>query len=389
MENITEFCTGCRTCEQVCPKSCISMKFSSEGFLEPFIDLDQCVDCGLCQRRCPQNNLKVYPLSEKVFAVKSKNDKELYKSASGGAFAALARYFLEQNGVCVGASYYKGWNVGHKIIRSLDDLPSLQSSKYVQSDTLHTYSEVRCLLSQGIKVLYSGTPCQIAGLNSFLGNVDKSNLLTIDLICHGVPSIKLFKSYIQWLEHRYGEPIIDFNFRDKSSGWGLNVKIKTKTKTKTRSCVIDPYYYHFLKGDTYRECCYRCSYSRPERVGDVTIGDFWGIESILPDFFSKKGVSCLILNTPNVMALIPMFKSLFDMEEVSLNDVMKFQRNLVAPTPRSDMRDIIYKRLDEKDLESFFKTVLTYPLNVKSELIAILPEWMKKVLRKMLSAVMR
>ena len=129
MENITEFCTGCRTCEQVCPKSCISMKFSSEGFLEPFIDLDQCVDCGLCQRRCPQNNLKVYPLSEKVFAVKSKNDKELYKSASGGAFAALARYFLEQNGVCVGASYYKGWNVGHKIIRSLDDLPSLQSSK--------------------------------------------------------------------------------------------------------------------------------------------------------------------------------------------------------------------------------------------------------------------
>ncbi|MDC2617431.1 Coenzyme F420 hydrogenase/dehydrogenase, beta subunit C-terminal domain [Bacteroides ovatus] len=177
--------------------------------------------------------------------------------------------------------------------------------------------------------------------------------------------------------------------RDKSSGWGLNVKIKTKTKTKTRSCVIDPYYYHFLKGDTYRECCYRCSYSRPERVGDVTIGDFWGIESILPDFFSKKGVSCLILNTPNVMALIPMFKSLFDMEEVSLNDVMKFQRNLVAPTPRPDMRDIIYKRLDEKDLESFFKTVLTYPLNVKSELIAILPEWMKKVLRKMLSAVMR
>lgn len=129
MENITEFCTGCRTCEQICPKSCISMKFSSEGFLEPFVDPGQCVNCGLCQKHCPQNNLKVYPLSEKVFAVKSKNDKELYKSASGGAFAALARYFLEQNGACVGASYYKGWDVRHKIIRSLDDLPSLQSSK--------------------------------------------------------------------------------------------------------------------------------------------------------------------------------------------------------------------------------------------------------------------
>lgn len=127
---------------------------------------------------------------------------------------------------------------------------------------------------------------------------------------------------------------------------------------------------------------------RPERVGDITIGDFWGIESILPDFFSKKGVSCLILNTPNAMALIPMFKSIFYTEEVLLNDVIKFQRNLVSPTLRPDIRDIIYKRLDEKDLESFFKTVLTYPPNVKSELIAILPEWMKKFLRKIVSVVM-
>ena len=109
--------------------------------------------------------------------------------------------------------------------------------------------------------LIVGRISSVSYTHLFLGNVDKSNLLTIDLICHGVPSIKLFKSYIQWLEHRYGEPIIDFNFRDQSSGWGLNVKINTKTKTKTRSCVIDPYYYHFLKGDTYRECCYRCSYS--------------------------------------------------------------------------------------------------------------------------------
>lgn len=390
MEHITEFCTGCRTCEQICPKSCISMKFSSEeGFLEAFIDSFRCVDCGLCQKHCPQNNLKVYPLSEKVLAVKSKNDKELYQSASGGAFAALARYFLEQNGACVGASYCKGWNVEHKIIRSLDDLVSLQGSKYVQSDTLQTYSEVRSLLNQGIKVLYSGTPCQIAGLNSFLRNVDKSNLLTIDLICHGVPSIKLFKSYIHWLEHKYGESITDFSFRDKSAGWGKSYRIKTKTSTKirTRSCAIDPYYYHFLKGDTYRECCYRCLYSRPERVGDITIGDFWGIESIIPDFFSKKGVSCLILNTPKAMTLIPMFNSIFYMEEASLSDVMKFQINLVAPTPRPDIRDRVYKLLDEKDLESFFETVLAYPPNFKSEIKGKIPEWMKKILRKIVSIV--
>ena len=188
MEHITEFCTGCRTCEQVCPKSCISMTFSSEGFLETFIDSSRCIDCGMCQKYCPQNNLQVNPLPQKVFAVKYRNDKELYQSASGGAFVALARYFLEHNGVCVGASYYNDWNVGHKVVRNLDDLVSLQSSKYVQSDTLQTYSEVRSLLRQGIKVLYSGTPCQIAGLNSFLGNIDKTNLLTIDLICHGVPS---------------------------------------------------------------------------------------------------------------------------------------------------------------------------------------------------------
>lgn len=388
MEHITEFCTGCRTCEQVCPKSCISMTFSSEGFLETFIDSSRCIDCGMCQKYCPQNNLQVNPLPQKVFAVKYRNDKELYQSASGGAFVALARYFLEHNGVCEGASYYNDWNVGHKVVRNLDDLVSLQSSKYVQSDTLQTYSEVRSLLRQGIKVLYSGTPCQIAGLNSFLGNIDKTNLLTIDLICHGVPSIKLFKSYIHWLELKYGEPITDYNFRDKSAGWGLNCKIKTKTKVRVKSCTIDPYYYHFLKGDTYRECCYRCLYSRPERVGDVTIGDFWGIESIIPEFFSKKGVSCLTLNTPKAMSLIPILDSMFSVKDVLLNNVMKFQGNLVAPTPRPDMRNSVYKLLDEKDLETFFGIVLAYPPDFKAEIKALLPEWMKKKLRKIVSTVM-
>ena len=134
--------------------------------------------------------------------------------------------------------------------------------------------------------------------------------------------------------------------------------------------------------------CYRCLYSRPERVGDVTIGDFWGIESIIPEFFSKKGVSCLTLNTPKAMSLIPILDSMFSVKDVLLNNVMKFQGNLVAPTPRPDMRNSVYKLLDEKDLETFFGIVLAYPPDFKAEIKALLPEWMKKKLRKIVSTVM-
>lgn len=385
MNQITEFCTGCRTCEQLCPKSCITMEYSSEGFIEPRIDVLKCVDCGLCQKRCPQNIINLNPFPKDVYAVRYKNDNEILQSASGGVFVALAKYFLEQEGACVGAVYLDNWTVGHIVVRDEKDLPKLQSSKYVQSDTMHTYTEIRNLLNSGVKVLFSGTPCQVAGLKSFLENTDITNLLTIDLICHGVPSIKLFKNYMAWLGGKMGGNIVSYNFRDKTAGWGLNYKAKTITKTQTKSCVIDPYYYHFLQGNTYRECCYHCKYCKVQRAGDMTIGDYWGIEEVMPDFFSKKGVSCLLINSEKAVSYIPLIQSLFYVRSSTLADVMKHQHNLSAPTSRPAFRDIVYQSLNHEDINVFFKTVLTYPDNRKAEFLAMLPEWLKKELRRMLS----
>lgn len=379
---ITEFCTGCRACEQLCPKQCISMKSNKEGFLTAEIDENVCIHCGLCQKRCPQNNMPDKHNPIKVLAVRYKKDKELKNSASGGAFVALAHRVLEQEGVVFGAAYGEDWKVGHIAVRKEEDLYKLQGSKYVQCDTLHTYLEVKTLLNEGRKVLFSGTPCQIAGLRSFLRK-DYDNLLTIDLICHGVASPKLFQKYIEWLGIETKGKILYYNFRDKSGGWGLGykAKVKTKTKTKTKTANLDPYYYHFLKGDTYRECCYRCRYCTQERISDMTVGDYWGIEREHPKFYSTKGVSVMLLNTEKALNCFEQAKSMFYIQESTFKQASRNNHNLLSPTKRTLLRDTVYNQLDDRNTEEYFNTVLKTPNRFVDKLKGLLPMRMKLILK--------
>lgn len=377
---ITEFCTGCRACEQLCPKQCISMKSNKEGFLTAEIDENVCIHCGLCQKRCPQNNMPDKHNPIKVLAVRYKKDKELKNSASGGAFVALAHQILERNGVVFGAAYGEDWKVGHIAVRKEEDLYKLQGSKYVQCDTLHTYSEVKTLLSEGKKVLFSGTPCQIGGLRSFLRK-DYDNLFTVDLICHGVASPKLFQKYIEWLGKETKGKILYYNFRDKSGGWGLGYKAKTKTKTKTKTANLDPYYYHFLKGDTYRECCYRCRYCTQERISDITVGDYWGIEREHPKFYSTKGVSVMLLNTEKALNCFEQAKSMFYIQESTFKQASRNNHNLLSPTKRTLLRDTVYNQLDDRNTEEYFNTVLKTPNRFVDKLKGLLPMRMKLILK--------
>lgn len=243
-KKITEYCTGCRACEQLCAHHAIVMKSDKEGFVTACIDEGKCVECGLCCKRCPQNNLigKSEPIAS--LAVRDKDDEELAVSASGGAFAAAARVILLHGGIVVGAAYNDDMTVGHIVVERLDDLYKVQSSKYVQSNTMATYSQVKAMLREGREVLYSGTPCQIGGLRAYLRK-DYDTLYTMDLICHGVASPKLFAKYLVWLGGKMKGKIIGYDFRDKSCGWGLDYMTKTKTKTKTKPSTLDPYYYHF------------------------------------------------------------------------------------------------------------------------------------------------
>ena len=357
------------------------MQPNKEGFLESFIDYEKCVDCGLCRLVCPQNTKLHLLKPQKALAARDKNDTELKKSASGGAFAAAARMILSQGGVVVGAAYNDDMTVSHHIIDRLKDLPQLQSSKYVQSNTTDTFKSVKKLLRDGRTVLYSGTPCQIAGLKGFLRK-DYDNLYTMDVICHGVASPKLFVKYLEWLSSKMGGKIIYYNFRDKSTGWGLDYMTKTKTKTKTMPCSLDPYYHHFLKGDTYRECCYHCLYARQERVSDITIGDYWGIEKEHPEFYSTKGVSCLLVNTEKGKFLWNLISSEFISLESTFDKVARANHNLKAPTPRPAVRDNIYKQIDELPVNEYFASCMKVPFNIKARIKSMLPGWLKVFIKK-------
>ena len=381
MDRITDYCTGCRACEQLCAHHAISMAPDKEGFMTACIDEDKCVDCGLCRKRCPQNQLVEKSSPQLSMAVRDKDDAELKASASGGAFAAVAKVILAHGGMVVGAAYNDDLTVSHIVVESAEDLPLLQSSKYVQSNTEATYRQVKEVLKQGREVLYSGTPCQIGGLKSFLRR-DYDQLYTMDLICHGVASPKLFAKYLVWLGGKMNGKIIGYDFRDKSCGWGLDYMTKTKTKTKTKDSTLDPYYFHFLKGTTYRECCYRCRYCSKERVGDITIGDYWGIEKEHPDFYSTKGVSCMLMNTDKGMKLWQMVSGEFYSLESTFEKVARANHNLSRPTDRSSLRDTIYHHIDDMEVNEYFATQLAIPFSVKARIKLLLPKWLKIWIKK-------
>lgn len=381
MERITEYCTGCRACEQLCAKNAISMVADKEGFLTAQIDADKCVDCGLCQKRCPQNQVIVKNAPKKVIAVRLKDEDVLYRSASGGAFAGIAKAWIEDGGIVAGVTYDGEWNAHHVFATTLEELKAIQSSKYVQADTSQSFSEVKRLLTEGKKVLFSGTACQIGGLKAFLKK-DYDNLLTMDLICHGVSSPLLFRKYIEWLGDKCGSPIKEYDFRDKKGGWGLGYKYKYKYKYKYGSCSIDPYYSRFLAGDTYREACYQCKYCTPERVGDITIGDYWGIEKEHPKFFSTKGVSCVLVNTDKGINAWNSSASLFYTLESEFERVARHNGNLLHPTVRkNDVRDSIYLGINE---ENWFadKFAGSFRPSLMAKVKNLMPMWVRLIIKK-------
>ncbi len=379
---ITEQCTGCRACEQLCIKNAIEMSYDAEGFLTAKINDSKCVNCGVCRKICPQNSPQFQKTPKKIFAVRLKDDEVLRRSASGGAFAGFATEILKNGGVVFGVENDTQWNAQFVRITDLQDLCRIQSSKYVQSDTLNSFADVKTSLQNGKTVLYAGTGCQIGGLKAFLKH-DFPNLITIDLICHGVTSPLLFKKYIEWLERNEDGKILEYNFRDKSIGWGLDYLTRTRTRTRTRSCGVDPYYYHFLKGDMYRECCYKCKYANQARPGDFTIGDYWGIGKEHPDFFSNKGVSCIILNTDKAIALWADFQSKFHSIESTFEKVSRHNSNLLAPTIRPQNRDSIYDGISiDVDGLWFDRFAKKFKPSLKARIKPFLPIWLLKLLKK-------
>lgn len=381
-------CTGCRTCEKICPKHAINMKENEEGFLIPKIDKKKCINCGKCLNICPQlNNVDINIENQKAFAATLKNQEVLMKSSSGGVFSSIAENCLKNNGKVYGAIFDNEFNVIHVGINNLNELDKLRGSKYVQSNTLDTYNEVKQDLINNIKVIYSGTPCQIAGLKKFL-NKDYDNLLTIDLVCHGVPSPKIFNKYKDYLERKFSSKIKTFSFRDKEKrGWGVNLKISFENGKELRKFgFLDPYYKTFLEGALFRNCCYNCKYANTNRVGDITLADFWGLLSEYPEFYNKNGVSAVIINSKKGFKAFNNIKENLEFIGVELNKIKKHNQNLEGPSTLNNIRKSIYKDIDKKDFKKIYKENFKFRKNLKaiirSKFSDATIERIKKYLRK-------
>lgn len=385
--NLTD-CTGCRACEQICPKNCIEMVENEEGFLYPKVNEEQCINCGLCKKTCHIQNApsraEFFEKSE-VYAMKPKTEEVAINSTSGGMFVILAKYILSQNGIIYGCEFDENLIARHIAIDSIKELNKLRGSKYVSSNTLSTYKEVKENLKNNKLVLYTGTPCQIAGLKKFL-NHEYDKLITVDIVCHGVPSQKLFSTYIEWLENKLGDKIKTYEFRNKEkSGWGLGftAKIVTqKDKVKYLKADFDPYYSAFLSGKTYRESCYQCKYANIERIGDFTIADFWGIEKIKPKFYSKDGISLVVINNQKAKDIFEKMSADILLEKTNIDDAIVKNHNLKEPTKRLNERNDIYSQI--QDFESCANTYMLPKNKVKTIIKNSIPQSFKIFIKKYL-----
>lgn len=359
-------CCGCTACVSSCPKQTITMKPDEDGFLYPIIEHSSCTECTLCNKVCAfqkdiKNKVEKTPLA--TYAAVLKNADLLKNSASGGVFVALALYVLENNGVIFGCAMNDEFEAEHICIDDIKDLKKLQGSKYVQSNLKETLFETKRNLKDGRQVLYVGTPCQISGLKSYLGK-DYDNLITIDIICHGVPSPKFFKGYITWLNNKLKGNVTNFRFRDKRKGWGHAGYVKYKKADKTFGKHVQPitsyYYQYFLRGDISRNSCYECPYAGSNRQGDFTIGDYWGIFKIHPEIKHKKGVSVLLVNSKKANDFLSVQKnnndntigSFLDLHESTFEKARAYNRQLNYPVPKSENREKILKLFREEGFQA-------------------------------------
>lgn len=363
-------CCGCGACMNICSKNAISMLEDQYGFLYPNINESICIKCGACKNICAYQKDNGGNESLKVYAGISKNTNIMY-SASGGIFFSLATSILNENGIVYGVSMenIRGCLTPMHIgVEKIEDLYKLQGSKYVQSCTGNIYKDVLNKLKSGRLVLFSGTPCQIDALKSFLKK-DYNNLLTIDIICHGVPSIKFFQDYIKTLEKKINGKILEFKFRDKTLGWGLNSKIIYRNNNETIKEKIIPasessYYRLFLSSYIYRENCYHCKYANSKRVGDITIGDYWGISIEHPELTKKKklnerqGVSCILINTVNGEKYIDKYSNNLMLYNSMFDKVKIHNKQLNSPSLLSDSRKEIlniYAKYGYCGVEAWFR----------------------------------
>lgn len=349
-------CCGCTACESICPQGAISMKPDNLGFLYPVIDESKCTRCNLCSKVCSFNkNYKKSANEEvEVYAVRHKNIAEIENSRSGAMFIAITDYILSNGGVVYGAGYKGHFVVTHKRATSKEERDEFRGSKYVQSDLGNTFKSVRRDLKDGLLVCFSGTPCQTSGLHSYLetSRTDSKNLITIDIVCHGVPSPYIWRDYLAYIEKKYHGKATAVSFRDKEAcGWTAH---KESFIINEKKVVIDTYAELFYKHLMSRHSCQVCHYTNTIRPSDITIADFWGWERVDTDFNKDdKGVSLVLINSTKGRELFEIVKNSIDFIKTEIG--LALQPNLQQPSAVSPQRMDFEKDYKKRGLEYVLK----------------------------------
>ncbi len=350
-------CNGCAACAAVCPKGAISMEPNNEGFLYPQINSELCVSCGLCEKRCPiigKYELGVH--DDIIYAVMNTDDSIRRLSSSGGVFRLLAERVLLEDGIVFGAKFDEDFSVVHGCAEKLDDLEAFQGSKYVQSRIGNSYQRVKQCLESKRLVLFSGTPCQIAGLKSYL-HQEHENLFCVDIVCHGVPSPKVWEKYCKENEETTGSKIQYVSFRDKSTGWrDYHVTFRFRNDTViTKHHSKDAMMKAFIQNICLRNSCYQCKFKGIARQSDITLADFWGIERILPHIDDDLGTTLMISHTDKGGRLFNAIRPNVIYEKVDATNVLNLNPMMIDSASRHPKRNEFFMSLDTEPFESIVK----------------------------------
>ena len=369
-----QFCCGCEACVNICPKHCISFEEDEEGFRYPSVNAVDCIDCGLCEKVCPFKNPRESKLPLDVYAAKNNNETELLSSSSGGLFICFAKEIIKEGGVVFGARFNENWEVIHSYTENLEGLSEFMGSKYVQSRIGNTYLEAKRFLQSGRKVLFTGTSCQIAGLHLYLQK-EYDNLFTIDIICHGVPSPKVWRRYVTELKGKsLGGQIKKIYFRDKKQGWkDFSFKVSyggsrffgLGRNEMSHHFLKDPYMLLFLGNHILRPSCFHCQAKNGKSGSDLTIADFWGIEKCQPELYDKRGVGLLLVNNEKGKKFLDGLE--LSMHKVTLEEAIARNPFYTKPVKEPEKRKQCFQIINESNMK--LKKVLAHlfpvPLSIR------------------------
>lgn len=380
-------CCGCGACATICPKRCVTMSKDDEGFLYPIVNEAACTDCGLCEKACHELHPFAERKPQKVYAAVNKNDHVRMNSSSGGIFYLLTEKVITEGGVVFGARFDEQWQVVIDHAETMEDVRAFMGSKYVQARVETAYADARKFLQEGRKVLFSGTPCQIAGIHHFLRK-DYDNLLTVDIICHGAPSPKVWGRYLDEVVAAGRKAIKDVQFRNKRDGWKqFNFTMSyNKNEQSVSLCSHhrnNHYMRAFLSDMILRPSCHDCQAKQGRSHSDITLADFWGIKSEMPEMDDDRGTSLVLVNTDKGQVAFDWSKAIH--KETTIEEAIKHNPAYYLSAEAHSKREDFFARLDESN--SIIKLINEFAKPTLKKRLRNHMSVCKLLLNKMLKAV--